>query len=65
LLREADPVDEAEHRIDVPVVEEPEAAHLISLETVVAAEEPGVLGIPEHSDLLKSRIESGRTMMIS
>src|SRR3954469_7092205 len=51
-LREADPMDEAEHRIQATVVEEPVAAHLISLETVVAAEEPGVLGIPELSNLL-------------
>src|SRR6185312_12716021 len=51
-LREADPMDEAEHRVQAPVVEEPVAAHLISLETVVTAEEPGVLGTPELPDLL-------------
>ncbi len=52
LLREADPMNEAEHRIQAPVVEEPEAAHLVALETVVTAEETGILGIPELPDLL-------------
>ena len=45
-------MNEAEHRIQAPVVEEPVAPHLISLETVVTAEKPGVLGTPELPDLL-------------
>src|SRR6266511_2276772 len=46
------PMHEAKHRVQGAVMEDPEPAHLVALVASVAREEPGIGGIPEHTELL-------------